>query len=79
MIITLEISYYPLSENFNDLISLFIEKLSSELVKVEVGLMSTVVIGEYDEVMKLLTTTMKELMDQYPSVFSIKIANACFV
>jgi len=79
MIITIEISYYPLSADFNNPISSFLEKLKSDNIKVEVGLMSTVLVGEYDEVMKILTVAMKELMDKYPSVFNMKISNSCLI
>lgn len=44
---------------------------------VEIGTMSTLLSGEYGIVMELLNNSMKQLMQKYPSVFSLKIANAC--
>ena len=39
--------------------------------------MSTVISGEYDEVMILLVQTIIPFIAEYPSVFTLKIANAC--
>ena len=39
--------------------------------------MNTVISGEYDEVMFLLVQTIKPFVAKYPSVFTLKIANAC--
>lgn len=79
MIITIEISYYPLSDDFNNPVHSFIEKLKSKDVEVDVGIMSTIITGEYDIVMGIITASMKELMDKYPSVFNMKISNSCLI
>ncbi len=79
MIITIEISYYPLSDNITEPINSFIDKLKSDDIKVEIGIMSSVITGEYDKVMKSLNDSMKILMDKYPSVFNIKISNSCLI
>jgi uncharacterized protein YqgV (UPF0045/DUF77 family) len=77
MIITAEISYYPLTEDYSIPINTFIQKLSMDDVSVEIGTMSTVLTGEYEKVMNSLSVSMRELMDEYPSVFSMKISNTC--
>jgi uncharacterized protein YqgV (UPF0045/DUF77 family) len=46
-------------------------------INMETGTMSTSLAGEYDEVMEILTGSMREFMEKYPSVFCIKISNAC--
>lgn len=46
-------------------------------INMETGTMSTSLAGEYDEVMEILTGSMREFMKKYPSVFCIKISNAC--
>ena len=79
MIITIEISYYPLSGDITEPINSFVDKLKSDDIKVETGIMSSVITGEYDKVMKILNDSMKELMDKYPSVFNIKISNSCLI
>lgn len=79
MIITAEISYYPLTGNFNQPIDEFLQKIKQEEITIKTGTMSTLISGEYSIVMKLLTTAMKDLMEQYPSVFNLKIANSCMI
>ena len=78
MIITAEISYYPLSGDIHNPIKSFIDELSSvEGISVETGIMSSVVSGEYMKVMSTLTNSMEKLMKEYPSVFNLKISNSC--
>lgn len=78
MYITVEISYYPLTEKYDQPVFQLLEILNSQpQIVVEPGTMSTLIRGEYDEVMSILNTSMKELMRNYPSVFNLKIANAC--
>ncbi|RUA24859.1 MAG: hypothetical protein DSY76_07340 [Bacteroidetes bacterium] len=79
MIITIEISYYPLNGDITEPINRFVEKLKVEGIKVETGIMSSVITGEFDTVMKSLSKSMKEVMDKYPSVFNIKISNSCLI
>ena len=79
MIITVEISYYPLSEDFSTPINTFIQKLSVDDISIEIGAMSTLLIGEYEKVMKVVSDSMGELMKLYPSVFNIKISNSCML
>jgi uncharacterized protein YqgV (UPF0045/DUF77 family) len=78
MRITVEISYYPLNEEFEKPILDFIKVLEENSnVKIKSGHMSTLVGGEYEEVMLLLTKTIKPFMEQFPSVFAMRITNAC--
>ncbi len=77
MIITLEISYYPLADNYTGIIDRFIDEISVEEITVEVGKMSTVLIGKYDKVMEVLTRSMRDVMADYLSVFNLKISNSC--
>lgn len=77
MIISVEISYYPLSEAYSKAVDDFIGEVSKRNVTVETGKMSSVISGEYKEVMAVLTETIGEFMQKYPSVFNIKISNYC--
>ncbi len=78
MHITVEISYYPLTEKFDAPINKLLELLNTESnISIEIGAMSTLISGEYDIVMGLLNSSIKQLMKEYPSVFNLKIANAC--
>jgi len=77
MIITVEISYYPLTEDYSKPVNCFLEKISKSNITVELGKMSTVLIGEYNTIMELLNNSIYALMENYPSVFNIKISNSC--
>ena len=78
MEITVEISYYPLDEKFEQPVLDFIELLQKESkVKVEPGHMSTIIAGDYNDVMKLLTESIRPFMEKMPSVFAMRITNAC--
>ena len=79
MIATIEISYYPLIEHINKPIDIFIKKIHESDFEIETGKMSTIITGEYSDIMDLLTNSMGELMNSYPSVFNIKISNSCII
>lgn len=79
MFVTVEISYYPLVNDIDQPVYSFIEKIKGEGIIVETGTMSTLVSGDYIKVMDVLTSTMGEIMVKYPSVFNIKLSNACGV
>ncbi|WP_321288578.1 thiamine-binding protein [uncultured Sunxiuqinia sp.] len=78
MHITVEISYYPLVTNYYQPVFELVELLKKhENLSIAVGTMSTQIGGNYDVVMPVLNNCMKQLMQKYPSVFNLKIANAC--
>lgn len=78
MYISVEISYYPLTDAYNKPVNKFIEKLHSlNELDVHSGAMSTIISGPYEQVMELLVTSIQKLMEQYPSVFTLKISNTC--
>ncbi len=78
MEITVEISYYPLKEAYNKPVNEFIDVIAkNKKVIIETGTMSTIISGGYGNVMLLLVETIKPFMEKYPSVFNLKITNAC--
>ena len=78
MQITLEISYYPLVDKYDEPVKKLIGKMrENERVNIEAGVMSTMISGNYDDVMDMVMRSMKSLMEEYPSVFNLKISNAC--
>ncbi len=76
MIISAEISYYPLKDKYLVPIQQFIDRIDaySELFVRPNG-MSTHVIGEYDQVFLALTTEIKRAFEVPDSVFVIKLLN----
>ena len=78
MEVTVEISFYPLVDNYNEPVREFIEAIANnKKIVVEPGTMSTLLTGQYDDIMKLLDQKLKYFMEKYSSVFTIKISNSC--
>ncbi|MGE4586691.1 MAG: hypothetical protein AB7D05_05050 [Mangrovibacterium sp.] len=78
MEITVEISYYVLAEDYRKPVREFLDAIrGKQSVLVEAGTMSSLVTGEYKTVMCLLQEKMNLVLEKYPSVFTLKIANAC--
>ncbi len=71
---TAEISLYPLSEDYKDVIIEFILKLRQHNgLRVETNGMSTHVFGEYDTIMAAITTEGKRVFDSGKAVLLIKL------
>ena len=77
MNISVEISYYPMQEEYIQSILEFIDRLKSypELQIKNTGI-STQVFGEYNGVMKALTIEIKKSFTIPNSVFVLKIINS---
>jgi uncharacterized protein YqgV (UPF0045/DUF77 family) len=77
MKISIEISYYPLDQEFVPPIREFIERINKyrDLVAVTNG-MSTQIFGEYDYVMAALVKEIRESFENPHSVFVMKVINA---
>lgn len=74
---SVEISYYPLSEEYIPPIQDFIDRLNTyKEIVVETNGMSTQVFGEYDALMAILVKEMKKSMQLPSSVFVMKVINA---
>lgn len=78
MIVSVEISYYPLTSEYNQPVEDFLNIISNQSgVSVEPGNMSTLISGEYSKVMEILNHAMGDLMEHHASVFNLKISNSC--
>ena len=77
MRIAVDISLYPLTEDFIPPIDDIIERLNShESLEVITNSMSTQVSGEYEEVMAAINREIKTTFESLPkAVFAIKILN----
>jgi uncharacterized protein YqgV (UPF0045/DUF77 family) len=77
MKISIDISYYPLHEEYVTPILDFITRLNKhEQLVVETNGMSTQVFGEFDDVMGAITAEIKKSFEIPHSVFVLKIINA---
>lgn len=63
MKISVELTFTPLQDDFEPAIIHFIKKLRASNLKVLENPLSTQVYGDYDEVMTLLTTEIKEAFE----------------
>jgi len=77
MRVAVDISLYPLADDFIPPIKDIIERLNANSsVEVATNKMSTQIRGEYDVVMAALNQEIKKTFDQCPkAVFAIKILN----
>jgi uncharacterized protein YqgV (UPF0045/DUF77 family) len=77
MRVAVDISLYPLADDFIPPIKDVIERLNANSsVKVVTNSMSTQIRGDYDVVMAALNQEIKKTFDQCPkAVFAIKILN----
>lgn len=71
---SVEISYYPLRDDFKPCVRAFLEDLSHYRdIKVRTGSISTQVFGEYRIVMQALTECMERTFEDPQSIFVLKI------
>ena len=76
MKVSLEISMYPLVEDYKPVINDFLRRLNSHGLKSVTNGMSTQVFGEYDEVMSVINQSLKPSFEGKEKVsVSIKILN----
>lgn len=77
MNVSIEISYYPLKDEFIPHIKNFIDRLNvNSNIVVQTNGMSTQVFGKYFEVMEILTKEIHNSFELPHSVFILKIINA---
>jgi len=80
MKITAEISLYPIHERYNKDIFQFIEQLhANENILTETNVMSTILTGEYDEILTLLNYELKAVFTNQKAVCILKLSNGCLV
>jgi uncharacterized protein YqgV (UPF0045/DUF77 family) len=80
MNISLEISLYPFAEDYPDDVKLFLEKIYSQPdLKVETNSMSTIITGDYHQVMTLINDEVFRFFENNKAVFVLKISNGCVV
>jgi len=78
MVVSVEISLYPLGQDSENAIDVFIKLLSeSKQLSVEPGKMSTIITGELSEIMATLNTSMEKVFEKSAAVFNLKISNCC--
>lgn len=80
MIVTVEISLYPLQETYGEKIMHFLEKIQSVSgINVQTNSMSTIITGDYDIIMQMLQDEIRPVFHDLKAVLIIKISNGCLV
>ena len=71
---SIEISLYPLKNNYKTVILEFIGKLNkNKKLKVETNGMSTQIFGDFEEIMKVLTSEILQVFKKNKAIFILKI------
>lgn len=71
---TIEISLYPLHQDYKNRVLDFLEKINTyKDVTVETNGVSTQIFGEYDTLMTLLQTEIKSVLEEQDAMFVLKI------
>lgn len=69
MMLSVEISMYPLQDEYKPKIKAFLDELNqADAVEIRTSNMSTRVFGEYDAVTQLLNTAMRNSMQQFGKI-----------
>ena len=77
MIVTAEISYYPLTEDYVSRVLAFVERLRLRGdMTIATNAMSTHITGRYDLVMELITEEFGEALADEDAVLVMKVAKA---
>jgi len=79
MKISVDISLYPLQENYRDLITNFVKHIENmPNTTVTANAMSTTLFGDYQDIMPVLKQAMQNALKEVPqSVFVIKLSGGC--
>ena len=76
MKVSIEISYYPLLEDYKPTIKNFIAALEANpAITVKPNSMSTHVFGEFDQTMSAVTQCIKDACEVPSSIFVLKVMN----
>lgn len=74
MKVTIEISNYPLTEGYEDIILDFIHRCQASGIRTKVNATSTHLQGDYDEVMNLVQKEIKHSFEKYGQmIFVVKV------
>jgi len=75
MIVTVDISFYPLQDDYVRRVLSFIEQLRKRTdLTIQTNAMSTQITGPYEEVMSLVQEQMQDVFEFEDAVFVMKVA-----
>ena len=76
---TVEISLYKLQEknskdNYKVIVKEFLNKINNKNLEIETNGLSSIIYGDYSDIMELLNNEVKRFLEKYRSVFVLKIS-----
>jgi uncharacterized protein YqgV (UPF0045/DUF77 family) len=76
---TVEISLYKLQEensvdNYKVIVKEFLNKINNKNLEIETNGLSSIIYGEYSDIIKLLNNEVKDFLEKYRTVFVLKIS-----
>ncbi len=76
---TVEISLYKLQEeksedNYKVIVKDFLDKINNKNLEIETNGLSSIIYGEYSDIIKLLNNEVKDFLEKYRTVFVLKIS-----
>lgn len=78
MLVTAEIAYYPLAGDYNRKVETILREIEmNRNIDVSIQPMSTLVSGDFEAVLECIKTVCKNGLEAGPSVFTLRISNAC--
>ncbi len=73
---TVELSLYPLHQDYSKIVVDFVLELrKNKNIRFETNGLSTQIFGDYDEIMSLLTSEIKTVLSEQKAVFVMKVAS----
>lgn len=76
---TVEISLYKLQEedsngNYKLIVKEFLKSIQNKNLEIETNGLSSLIYGDYSEIIELLNNEVRDFLDKYRSVFVLKIS-----
>ena len=76
---TVEISLYKLQEedssgNYNLIVKEFLKSIQNKNLEIETNGLSSLIYGDYSDIIELLNNEVRDFLDKYRSVFVLKIS-----
>ena len=76
---TVEISLYKLQEedsndNYKLIVKEFLKSIQNKNLEIETNGLSSLIYGDYSDIIELLNNEVRDFLDKYRSVFALKIS-----
>ena len=81
---TVEISLYKLQEedsngNYKLIVKEFLKSIQNKNLEIETNGLSSLIYGDYSDIIELLNNEVRDFLDKYKSVFVLKISKGTLI